>query len=108
MKLVLTGSCGLICSKVVRYYDKRAEPVFGIDNNMRAEFSGENGYTTWLQGRIESECPMHKHESADIRSKCKTVKYYLFKFSGRESGVVLLVLETIQIRRCSRWEFIKR
>lgn len=69
MKVIVTGSCGLIGSEAVRYYDKRAELVVGIDNNMRAEFFGKDGDTTWVRDRLEVECPKYKHLSVDIRDR---------------------------------------
>ena len=71
MKVLVTGSCGLIGSEAVRYYDKRAELVVGIDNNMRAEFFGEDGDTTWVKNTLELECPKYKHLSVDIRDREK-------------------------------------
>jgi len=71
MKALITGSCGLIGSEAVRYYDKRAELVVGIDNNMRAEFFGKDGDTTWMQNTLEVECPKYKHLSVDIRDREK-------------------------------------
>lgn len=71
MKVLVTGSCGLIGSEAVRYYDKRSELVVGIDNNMRAEFFGEDGDTTWVKNTLEVECPKYKHLSVDIRDREK-------------------------------------
>jgi len=71
MKVLVTGSCGLIGSEAVRHYDKRAELVVGIDNNMRAEFFGADGDTTWVRKRLEEECSNYKHESVDIRNREK-------------------------------------
>lgn len=71
MKVLVTGSCGLIGSEAVRYYDKRAELVVGIDNNMRAEFFGEDGDTSWVKETLEVECLKYKHLSVDIRDREK-------------------------------------
>jgi CDP-paratose 2-epimerase len=71
MKVLITGSCGLIGSEAVRYYDKRAEIVIGVDNNMRAEFFGPDGDTTWMRKRLEVECSNYKHVSLDIRGREK-------------------------------------
>jgi len=71
MKVLVTGSCGLIGAEAVRYYDKRAERVVGIDNNMRAEFFGRDGDTTWRRVQLQAECPRYKHVSADIRDRQK-------------------------------------
>ena len=47
MKIAITGSSGLIGSELVSFFDARAQAVIGIDNNMRAEFFGQDGDTTW-------------------------------------------------------------
>jgi CDP-paratose 2-epimerase len=69
MKVLVTGSCGLIGSEAVRYYDRRAELVVGIDSNMRAEFFGPDGDTSWVRNKLQTECPKYKHISADIRDR---------------------------------------
>lgn len=69
MKVLVTGSCGLIGSEAVRYYDRRAEMVIGIDSNMRAEFFGPDGDTTWVLKKLQAECPKYRHVSADIRDR---------------------------------------
>jgi CDP-paratose 2-epimerase len=71
MKVLVTGSCGLIGSESVRYYDRRAELVVGIDNNMRAEFFGPDGDTTWVKKKLETECRNYKHLAVDIRDREK-------------------------------------
>ena len=43
MKVLITGSSGLIGSEAVRYFDRRKAQVHGIDNNMRADFFGPSG-----------------------------------------------------------------
>jgi CDP-paratose 2-epimerase len=45
MRVLVTGSSGLIGSEAVRHFDRRAARVYGIDNNMRAEFFGPGGDT---------------------------------------------------------------
>ncbi|HQP99539.1 MAG TPA: NAD-dependent epimerase/dehydratase family protein, partial [bacterium] len=47
MRILVTGSSGLIGSEVVAYFDSRASEILGIDNNMRADFFGPRGDTTW-------------------------------------------------------------
>ena len=74
MRVLITGSCGLIGSEAVQHYNKRAELVVGIDNNMRAEFFGPEGDTTWVRNRLEAECPRYKHESVDIRDREKVTR----------------------------------
>jgi CDP-paratose 2-epimerase len=69
MKVLVTGSCGLIGSEAVRYYDQRSAKVIGIDNNMRLQFFGEDGDTRWMQGKLESECRNYRHFHVDIRDR---------------------------------------
>ena len=55
MKTVLiTGSSGLIGSEAVAYFDARGWKVIGVDNNMRADFFGPKGDTTWNLKRLQS------------------------------------------------------
>ena len=69
MKVLVTGSCGLIGSEAVRFYDARRDFIIGIDNNMRAEFFGPDGDTTWNRKRLENECANYQHMSVDIRDR---------------------------------------
>jgi CDP-paratose 2-epimerase len=53
-KLLVTGSSGLIGSECVTYFDSRGWSVSGIDNNMRKDFFGPDGDTTWNLRRIQA------------------------------------------------------
>ena len=53
MKVLVTGSSGLIGSEAVRYFDRRRAQVHGIDNNMRADFSRPQRRAL----RIQKICP---------------------------------------------------
>lgn len=76
MKVLITGSCGLIGSEAVNYYNKRSERVIGIDNNMRQEFFGSDGDTTWMQRKLKDECQKYEHLSADIRGRDKILEIF--------------------------------
>lgn len=69
MKVVVTGSCGLIGSETVTFYDKRADLVVGIDNNMRARFFGKDGSTDWMRKLLQETCLHYRHVPADIRDR---------------------------------------
>ena len=69
MKLLVTGSSGLIGSELVSYFDSRAETVIGIDNNMRADFFGPGGDTTWNLGRLRETTRHFHHHGLDIRHR---------------------------------------
>lgn len=68
-KLLVTGSSGLIGSEVVRYFDKAGWKIYGVDNNMRADFFGEKGDTRWVQHQLVAECSNFEHVEVDIRDR---------------------------------------
>jgi CDP-paratose 2-epimerase len=69
MKVLITGSCGLIGSEAVKYYNARAELVVGIDNNMRFVFFGSDGDTEWKRRELVETCSRYKHIHLDIRDR---------------------------------------
>jgi len=69
--LLVTGSSGLIGSEVVDYFCKRGWRVYGIDNNMRADFFGPAGDTRWNQQRLLALHTNFVHFGADIRDRAK-------------------------------------
>ena len=69
MKLLVTGSSGLIGSEVVSYFCKLSWEVHGVDNNMRADFFGPHGDTRWNQERLKSEFKGFRHHELDIRDR---------------------------------------
>lgn len=69
MHVLVTGSSGLIGSEAVSFFDNMDFPVTGIDNNMRREFFGEKGDTSWNRQRLESDCSNFTHLTVDIRDR---------------------------------------
>jgi len=69
VKVLVTGSAGLIGSEAVERFDAMGFDVHGIDNNMRADFFGPGGDTTWNRQRLEAECRRYTHHSIDIRDR---------------------------------------
>lgn len=69
MKVLVTGSSGLIGSEAVEYYDSHGHTVFGVDNNMRMEFFGSNGDTTWNLKRLLQVTQHFTHCNIDIRNR---------------------------------------
>ena len=69
MKILITGSSGLIGSESVRYFDKLGHEVVGIDNNMRREFFGFQGDTLWNRNRLLLETRHFRHLDMDIRDR---------------------------------------
>jgi CDP-paratose 2-epimerase len=69
MKLLVSGSSGLIGSEVVSFFAARKATVFGIDNNLRADFFGPPGDTRWNEARLKAEFPSFRHFELDIRDR---------------------------------------
>ena len=69
MRLLVTGSSGLIGSEVVDYFSKLGWEVHGVDNNMRAEFFGPGGDTRWNQRRLLATHQKFRHHELDIRDR---------------------------------------
>ncbi len=68
-KLLVTGSSGLIGSESVTYFDQRGWEVHGIDNNMRRDFFGPDGDTTWNLNRVKESTRNFHHHELDIRNR---------------------------------------
>lgn len=69
MKVFITGSSGLIGSELVTFFDGRATRVIGVDNNMRADFFGSEGDTTWNLQRLRESTRRFSHHQLDIRDR---------------------------------------
>lgn len=69
MKVLVTGSSGLIGSEAVEYYDREGHHVIGVDNNMRATFFGDQGDTTWNLHRLKECTKNFEHRNIDIRDR---------------------------------------
>ena len=66
---LITGSSGLIGSECVSFLDARGWTVHGVDNNMRRDFFGEHGDTTWNLERLRRETTSFEHHDLDIRDR---------------------------------------
>jgi len=69
MKILVTGSSGLIGSEAVEYFDRQGHFVIGIDNNMRRVFFGPAGDTTWNLARLRKVTSRFEHRDLDIRDR---------------------------------------
>jgi CDP-paratose 2-epimerase len=71
--LLVTGSAGLIGSEVVAYFALAGWAIYGIDNDMRADFFGPSGDTRWNRERLVATFGNYRHYDVDIRDRV-TVK----------------------------------
>lgn len=67
--VLVTGSGGLIGSESVKFFANKGFFVFGIDNDMRRYFFGDEASTTWNLSRVMKVIPSYIHHSIDIRDK---------------------------------------
>lgn len=68
-KLLVTGSSGLIGSEVVRHFARKGWKVYGIDNNMRADFFGAKGDTRRMQKILTEAFSNFEHVELDMRDR---------------------------------------
>jgi CDP-paratose 2-epimerase len=68
-QVLVTGSCGLIGSEAVEYFDRQGHRVTGIDNNMRQVFFGPAGNTSWNLERLRKVTRHYEHCALDIRDR---------------------------------------
>ena len=68
-KLLVTGAAGLIGSEVVAWFSRHDWEIVGVDNNMRADFFGPKGDTTWNTRRMEQEFAGYRCVDTDIRNR---------------------------------------
>lgn len=68
-KALITGSSGLIASEAVAFFDQRDWEVQGVDNNMRRDFFGPDGDTTWNLERLRSITKRFTHHDLDVRNR---------------------------------------
>ena len=69
MKILVTGSSGLIGSEVCTYFAKQGHSIYGVDNNQRAVFFGPQGDTTWRLKELQNSLSEFSHHQLDIRER---------------------------------------
>lgn len=68
MRLLVTGSAGLIGSEAALHFGMQGREVHGVDNNMRQQFFGKMGDTRWNLERPEKSLgTCYHHHDFDIR-----------------------------------------
>jgi len=69
MKVLITGSGGLIGSECARRLSAEGWEILGIDNDMRRQFFGEQGATLPVVRELEATLPHYTHYAIDIRDR---------------------------------------
>jgi len=74
---LITGSAGLVGSETVDFFSNKFDLVVGIDNDMRAEFFGQEASTTWNKNRLLQKIKNYRHYDVDIRDKTLLEKIFV-------------------------------
>jgi len=86
--VVVTGSCGLVGSEVVRLFCRKGYAVVGIDNNMRQHFFGEGASTAGTREVLKQNFGKNYiHREADIRDTDDISR--IFKEYGSDIALVV-------------------
>jgi CDP-paratose 2-epimerase len=83
---LVTGSCGLVGSESVNFLIKKKFTVFGIDNNERKFFFGNDGDTSWIKKKLLKK-KLYKHFTIDISNYKRTEK--IFKKIGPKIKLII-------------------
>ncbi len=76
MKILVTGSSGLIGSEAVRHFAGLGHDVAGIDNNMRRAFFGPHGDTSWVTEQLRRTLASFRHFEIDIRDRSRVLDLF--------------------------------
>ena len=68
-RALITGSSGLIGSEATAFFDARGWVVHGVDNNMRRDFFGPDGDTSWNLKQLHDTTQRFNHHDVDIRDR---------------------------------------
>jgi CDP-paratose 2-epimerase len=68
-RALVTGAAGLIGSEIVDYFCRLGWEVQGIDNNLRADFFGPAGDTSWNRNRLLGEHDSFRCHDLDVRDR---------------------------------------
>jgi CDP-paratose 2-epimerase len=69
VKILITGSSGLVGSEAVAHFDRQGHSILGIDNNLRMDFFGSAGDTRWNLDRLRKSTRDFTHFEVDIRNR---------------------------------------
>jgi CDP-paratose 2-epimerase len=72
--LLITGSSGLVGSEAVLFFDNLGWKVYGVDNNMRRDFFGSDGDTTWILEFLTTHTNNFTHYGVDVRDRHKILE----------------------------------
>ena len=69
MRVLVTGSSGLVGSTAVRHWDSLGANVIGVDNDMRKVFFGDQGSTRWNLELLKTQTKRFESHAIDVRDR---------------------------------------
>jgi CDP-paratose 2-epimerase len=85
--IIVTGAAGLIGSEAVKHFASERARVAGIDNDMRAQFFGEEASTKRTRDHLIATVRDYQHHNIDIRDASAINE--VFKAHGSHIGAVI-------------------
>jgi CDP-paratose 2-epimerase len=85
--IIVTGSAGLIGSETVKHFAGDGARVVGIDNDMRAQFFGEEASTRHTRQDLIEKVRAYEHHDLDIRDE-RAINDLFKKYATNISAVV--------------------
>jgi len=84
---IVTGSSGLIGSETVKFLHDKGMTVYGVDNNLRKYFFGEDGSVEWNTNALKKSLKNFHHVATDIRDQDAIEK--IFREIGKNVKLVV-------------------
>jgi len=84
---IVTGSSGMVGSEATEFLLARGFTVYGVDNDMRSVYFGEEASTVWNEQRLSEAYDNYHHHSLDIRDRENVER--LFKMRGEEIDLIV-------------------
>ena len=85
--IIVTGSAGLIGSEAVRRFAKDGARVVGIDNDLRAQFFGDEASTKRTRDDLVANVKGYEHHNIDIRD-AKAINELFKKHRGQIAALI--------------------
>lgn len=86
---IVTGSGGLIGSESVRHFSEQGLDVIGVENDMRAQFFGNDASTQAVSDALIDEIPGFQMREADIRDRAAIESLF-----AEHAGQIELIVHT--------------
>lgn len=104
MKILITGFGGLLGSEAAEYFASRGYAVSGIDNNIRADFFGPSGDTSWRQRELGERFKNFKSYGADIRNRKEVLEcVFVHMSTNKVYGDALNKIKMKELE--TRWDY---